>query len=111
MSNKQKPEKKKREMGGGEEGEEAKGLRGLLAVLMELRSLFCSTECLEGVFVEWFSCPSCSWVVDAPRTEQQQRKKKKYKRWRGSREKKKSGQSKKYSGLETKEMKVKNIVL
>lgn len=109
MSNKQKQKKKKGGAGGGGRGErvkEAKALRSLLAALMELRSLFCSTECLEGDFVEWFSCPSCSWAVDAPRAEQQQRQKKKKMRGVGA-EKKKNGQSKKYSGVETKEMKVK----
>lgn len=71
--------KKKGGGGGGREErvKEAKALRSLLAALIELRILFCSTECLEGDFVEWFSCPSCSWAVDAPRAEQQQRQKKK----------------------------------
>lgn len=50
------------------------------AALMELGSLSCSTECLEGDFVKWFSCPSCSWAVDAPRNEQQQKRKEKKKK-------------------------------
>lgn len=95
--------------GGGEWGKEAEALRSFPAVLMELRSVFCSTECLEGDFVEQFSCPSCSCAVDAPRTEQQQRQKKKKKKAGG--EKKRTANPRNIAEWKPRRLKFKKIVL